>query len=533
VRPFPKVFLAMIFAVATAGFLSASDIYVAENAAGGNTGADCADAHSAAWLNSSSNWGSGVGQVGPGTTVHLCGTFTGAAGATMLTIQGSGSSGNPIIIKFEDGTLLTSPQWGSSSSGAINCSGQNYITIDGGTNGIIQNTASGSGLSYTGDSEGIYATSCSNFTAQNIDFENLWVRLQSDTSFNSNGTAAFQDLGTLTNVTFQNNTVNHCRFAAAYSYAGTSSNLVFSGNTMNFVETSLFAGDMGSNSVVNGVTINGNSTKGGSYLWDGNSGFHHDPLTHVFAVSSGSQVNNLVISNNQGTGTYTLPGGPNTSWIFLEGGISSPQVFNNVMTSLSNDAGFSNGFFGVRGNTGAVTNFVLYNNTFRGNSDSNTIGGGNCIRITGGPSSTGTIENNIFDNCGIAGDIEDSTVTSDYNYYYNFGSSNFGSTFLTWTQWQSAGNDAHGICGRTGGTEGGCPNGGDPLSGVTGPPYTLPANSPAIGAATNLTGLGIKPLDFDMAAVARPSSGNWDASAYQVSTGPPPNPPTGLAAVVN
>ena len=32
--------------------------------------------------------GSGAGQIGPGTTVHLCGTFTGTAGGGMLTARG-------------------------------------------------------------------------------------------------------------------------------------------------------------------------------------------------------------------------------------------------------------------------------------------------------------------------------------------------------------------------------------------------------------------------------------------------------------
>ena len=31
---------------------------IAQNAAGGNTGADCADAHAVSWFNTSSNWGS-------------------------------------------------------------------------------------------------------------------------------------------------------------------------------------------------------------------------------------------------------------------------------------------------------------------------------------------------------------------------------------------------------------------------------------------------------------------------------------------
>ena len=85
-----KVLIAAILVVFATAFSTASNIYIAQNAAGGNTGADCANAHAAAWFNSSSNWGSAASQIGPGTTVHLCGTFNAPAGANgYLTFQGS------------------------------------------------------------------------------------------------------------------------------------------------------------------------------------------------------------------------------------------------------------------------------------------------------------------------------------------------------------------------------------------------------------------------------------------------------------
>ena len=100
----------------------ASNIYVAQSSAGGNTGSDCADAYAVTYFNTSGNWGMG-NPITAGTTVHLCGTFTGIAGATMLTAYGSGSNGNPIIIKFEVGTVLTSPAW-NNTNGAIFLNGQ-------------------------------------------------------------------------------------------------------------------------------------------------------------------------------------------------------------------------------------------------------------------------------------------------------------------------------------------------------------------------------------------------------------------------
>src|SRR5271166_4151436 len=91
-----NVLLATILVILAASFSTASNIYVAQNAAGGNTGVDCADAHAAAWFNSSSNWGSAASQIGPGTTVHLCGTLN-----APINAQGSGTSGSPIVIAFD------------------------------------------------------------------------------------------------------------------------------------------------------------------------------------------------------------------------------------------------------------------------------------------------------------------------------------------------------------------------------------------------------------------------------------------------
>src|ERR1700722_3909463 len=138
-----KLIYAAIFVILTAGFSAASDIYVAQNAAGGNTGTDCADAHAASWFNSSSNWGSSFGQIGPGTTVHLCGTFNAPAGSSgYLTFPGSGNSSNPITLLFESGAVLTAPYWGG--NGAIQASGVSNVTVDGGSNGVIEATANGS-----------------------------------------------------------------------------------------------------------------------------------------------------------------------------------------------------------------------------------------------------------------------------------------------------------------------------------------------------------------------------------------------------
>src|SRR5580698_8696178 len=96
--------LAMLSAFA---FSSATNVYITPDGSG--QGVCTTSPQTPAWFNSSSNWGSGASQIGPGTTVHLCGTFTGSAGQQFLTAKGSGSTGNPVTIQFDAGTVFKAP----------------------------------------------------------------------------------------------------------------------------------------------------------------------------------------------------------------------------------------------------------------------------------------------------------------------------------------------------------------------------------------------------------------------------------------
>lgn len=145
-----------------ASFVYGADIYITQNTSGANTGADCANAHSAAWFNANATGGN---------TYHLCGTFTGAANSTMLTIPVSGSAGNILYVLFETGAVLTSPQW--HANGAIYITGKSYVTIDGGTNGLIENTDNGTSKTYHAYSAGILASG-SYLTIKNLTINNIY-----------------------------------------------------------------------------------------------------------------------------------------------------------------------------------------------------------------------------------------------------------------------------------------------------------------------------------------------------------------------
>src|SRR5215470_16154049 len=117
-----KMMLAVVAVMALwAPMAAANDVYIAQNASGSGDGASCASAKAVSYFNNSNNWSSTASGmiIGPDTVVHLCGTFTGAAGSTMLTFQGNGTSGHPITLLFENGAVLTAPYW-STSTGAIN-----------------------------------------------------------------------------------------------------------------------------------------------------------------------------------------------------------------------------------------------------------------------------------------------------------------------------------------------------------------------------------------------------------------------------
>ena len=66
------------------------NLYIAQSVQGAGDGSSCSNAKTYPFFNTSSNWGTAVGQIGPGT-VHLCGTIS-----SSLTVQSSGSNASRI-----------------------------------------------------------------------------------------------------------------------------------------------------------------------------------------------------------------------------------------------------------------------------------------------------------------------------------------------------------------------------------------------------------------------------------------------------
>lgn len=131
----------------------ALNIYLAQASAGAADGSvSCANARAASYFNSAANWGTGLTQIGSGTTIHLCGSIS--IVWTPPTSQGTGK----ITLKYEPGAKLSAP---ANQNFIIFGPSTNKWKLDGGTlcgpqpsggnidvpcNGVIENTANGTNL---------------------------------------------------------------------------------------------------------------------------------------------------------------------------------------------------------------------------------------------------------------------------------------------------------------------------------------------------------------------------------------------------
>jgi len=535
--------LTLAFLILTAAFSAANDIYIAQNAAGGNTGADCADAHAAAWFNSGANWGSGTSQIGAGTTVHLCGTFTGTPGGSMLTAQGNGSNGKPITILFESGALMTAPYW-SSSTGAINIGGRAYVVIDGGTpcgfipgsgtegtcNGVIQNTANGDQLAYQQNSLGIFAQGCSNCEIRNLGIYNIYVHVTNGAFNQQDMTHCIYFSGT--GFLIHDNSLHDNGFCVYSNYTNDSFYQIYDNDIFNNDHGVVIAG---ADYVLQNVYIYGNHIHDFAN-WDcPNNGCHHDGI-HAYNGSGGG-VTNAYIYDNVFDGSM---GVSMNAMIFMEGtSEGTPWTQNGTFYVFNNVIATQGSHSAVQLNIG--TNNLLVNNTWL-STDQITGDQGFIYQNGGGTGSFSSQKNNAMYGLG---QFESSNGTMtftgsassqcDYNVYVN--SPGNGSGIWNWqtagvdtsaiTTWRLSGCDTHGSYTPTGTLN-------------LNSNYVPQGGSVVIGAGTSLYSTcngqpvpGLGALCSDAAGNPRSSSGNWDAGAFVYNSGgSAPGPPTGLTALV-
>jgi hypothetical protein len=517
------VALACLFLACGNSFTSASNIYIAQNSTGAANGTNCANAYSVSFFNNSGNWGTGLNQIGPGTSVHLCGIFNAPAGASgYLTFQGSGRSGNPVKLVFENKAVIQAAYWGA--NGAIYAQGVSYVVVDGGSNGLIEATSCGTGQADCQNStdpkmSGIAFLNCSSSMIKNVTISSVYVH----TTATISGTCASKGRDECgqnsygiywvggSNSQIKNNMIHDAKWCVYFGYPGgtTTSNVTIGpGNTIYNCDHDAIFGDGNLGAIGQNLTIQGNTLHDWSN-WDDALNYNHHDGIHIWAVHSGSTMSGMMIYNNY---IYGNGGIGINSWIFDDdesgGSDNQPQIFNNVLADGSTASHQGCGMI-----CNMAVNPIVVNNTVVGPGTSQGQGMNFYGRGV-------TFENNVVENIETAVEIEGgSTITDgDYNDYYKFSSGGGGNGFNyrggTWTgilaKWQSVcGCDSHSI---------------------TSNPDLASTFVPHIGSAlvqhgADLSRLRIMELDSDKTGLLRPTGtcttqGTptcWTIGAYQLA----------------
>jgi len=525
----------------------ANDVYLASAAAGGNTGADCANAKIYTYFNSSGNWSATPSriQIGPDTTVHLCGTITGTAGSNILTFQGSGTSGHPIILKFEAGAIVQSPVCspdggGTGNGGCISMFNRSFITIEGNNTGqatqgtlsgggTIQNTDNGDALGHHCGTSGaptadcsstfIDGYACSNCTIQNLKMLNNYVKVLDTTTTGVGGDTQHSNTLSGSHITIANNQISNCGWCIFNNYGNGDTDVnVFNNDISGFGHGMMYAtSNAGAQSISPALRFYGNKVHDPNAWTTPACNFHNDGL-HTFGLLTGTSMDGLYIHDNYFTGTW---GHCATGFVYIEQGSSNPShakswvVWNNVGDATTETTwDNTNGWFGLfSGESGTQK---VFNNTV-------LCGGPTHSNLAFAPKdglAALSFENNVVSGCAEGVWMQPTPTVIDYNFYANLcGNGNncfvwhgsFTSSFANWKSTCSC--DSHAVQNNT------------PLLNTDGSPQ---AGSPVIGISTNLSSqatgelVGLQndtTLGNTRTATIRPSGAtSWDAGAFQFSS---------------
>lgn len=397
--------------------------------------------NSVAWFNAAANWGSEDGKIGPGDTVWLFGTIT-----TGLIVQGSGSSGNPITIKFAPSAKFSAESW---TGKAIDVSSRDWITINGGAtgligslagntnlvNGVIECTANGTELANKADAQGVAGADAHHITVTGLLIQNLYVRV-SGAEQNGYGSGVYASAGVGTapsDWTVTNCVLHDMAIGFSFNYGAGSSNVTFSHCTAYNVNWGANAGNSGATSTMTNLTVES------CYFhdfanWDDTSeanSWHHNGFFGW--AETGGTLSGVTLRGNMVEADF---GSRATSGMYLSGsGVQGAQIYNNVFKS----SGASGALYLM---TGDNCTMRVMNNTFLGTA-------GNLINISGfaGSNQTFYVDNNLLTN-GVFFVAHNGSIAldSDYNIFtgVELSSSPTGaSATYTFEQWQAQGWDAH------------------------------------------------------------------------------------------
>jgi hypothetical protein len=459
-----------ILFMASCGPSSAKDWYIAQSRLGSGSGIDAADAYALTFFNEREDWGSSDSQIAPGDTVHLVGKVT-----TALKFQASGLPGKITTLLFEPGAIMTAPAW--PPPGAIAVENVNYVQVDGGTNGVIENTANGTNMANHSFTAGVYGQESSYLTVRNLTISNLYVRVAGDERKDLgegiidryNGGSGF------THFVATHNTIHDAMIGVTIDYGPGCSSCEVSNNTIYNCNWGGNAGDHGASATLTGLVVR-NNTFSQWRNWDDYAGnaFHHNGF-YAWAESGGSLSDVRFYDNIVGPGYSSQSSGG----LFVSGNVGGLMIYNNILYGATKGDCPSDGFIFVWIYKGTQTGAGIYNNTIVGTAQSGV--GINVYGCNVSGTTTYDIKNNII--CGCATGIARfsrgrSTMTADYNLGYDLSSgetytdsSTSSAAFMSFGQWRSLGYDRHGIRANP------------KLS-----PSFMPApDSPAKGSGTNLS----------------------------------------------
>lgn len=477
-----------------------ANVYYAQTSAGGNTGADCADAIA----QSSISWTAG-------NTYHACGTLTSA-----LTVASSGTSGNPITIFFETGAKYSNALF--PVTGAIDTSSRSWVVIDGGVpcgpsvaeascNGLIENTGNGSGLANSTDqSVGIRVVGSSNIVVQNMLVRNIYVHNSvSDTAPTGQPLpSGIYGTGVISGITIHDSKLHDANWMISFADSAVESHIVVY-NSEIYNSDHCFAVGV-TTQTDDDIVFHDNVCRDGAN-WDTTANAYHHDGQHLYGTSGG-KITNALTYNNTFRGYW---GVNNTAALFIEG-ISGSEIddtaFNNLFVQDTTAFSWNEGFVNtgnISGTNSSVTK--LYNNTF--------IAGTGQHAFMAQISYAVDVRNNVFITSDTANGVtidalSTTTGTIDYNAYASTQSTPFeiNNVGKSYAQWKTAGWDAH-----------------SPAGNVGTPPFNLNATTGiplssfiGIGAGVDLTSLGITALTTDKRSAARPNGSPWNIGAFQSAT---------------
>lgn len=475
----------------------------------------------------------------PGDVLNLCGVITSG-----FYMNSSGSSGNPITVKFDTGARISPP---FCNGICFNLGGSNWVVVDGGSpcgpgtacstaefanqtgypaglTGIIEATSNGTSAQNKKDGQ-LVSASGSNVEIRNLVIRNEYRRTSTTDLFstydlanairtyNSNVSvhdSVIHDSGTgwmiasspVSNISLYNTSIYHTNWEYGHG----------SGNTGQQSNISIHDNHFGDVSVWDDT-----ATPTGQ-----NSHYHHNRIMmyQVGTVAVANAFNGLYIYNNLFDGQV---GCCSTSEIFFDGGpFLNTYIYNNIFNAIGNPQGVDNAILQETG--GAPDTEWSYNNTVIGAGGS--VEFQDCVQLEG---STVVFQNNVVSSCANLVQTKSNTpVISASNNIYAAGggvNANQGGGIF---QWGASGTNSFTLAGwqnsshqDTSGTQ----YFSSFLSLKLNTDATVQSGSPVIGAGTNLTSVcmsnpNLAALCFTTSAghtrtpSSRPATGPWDAGAY-------------------